>query len=122
MPNHVLLGSDGIIRSYLEGDQDEVAVSQLVNKTAELMHGAGQKPDSRFDFIVDMSNVGSQTLDARKVGFKALTSMPFNRIAIVGSNRFVRHTVALLIIASGHGERVQQFDNEADALEWIRRA
>ena len=123
MLNHVSLGSDGVIRSYLEGDQDEVTVSQLINKTTDLLRSiSGDGPVKTVKYLVNMSNVGTQTLNARKVGFKALTTLPYEKIAIVGNNRFVKHTVSLLIIASGQGERVQLFDEEPEALDWLHKS
>ena len=122
MTNHVLLDRQGIIHSILEGDQDETTLDHLNAQSAKAIQRLqATQPDRPLKFLVNMSRVGSQTLSARQAAFKRLTTMSYEKIAIVGANRFIKHITALVIMASGRGARIKQFDNEAKAMEWLTK-
>ncbi len=120
MSNHVSIDPKGIICPTLEGDQDGTSISQLITKTTAIAHEfQAQNPEQPLRFLVTMRNIGSHTLPARQVGAKALRTMPYYKVAIVGAHRFIRHTVALIIMAAGKNGKVKQFHDEASAIAWL---
>lgn len=122
MANQVTLDPAGYIRQTYTGDQDVTTISDTIKKTMDIIRRwQAQQPGAPLNFLIDMSNIGSQDLSARRAGSKALKSLPYNKIALFGLNTFLRHVANLVIISAGKQDKVKHFDSEAAALAWLKK-
>lgn len=120
MPNLVTIDSAGVIHQSIVGDQDGTTISQLIeHATALIRERNAQHPDAPVLFLINIDAIGEIKMSARQTGVKALRNTPFHRLAIVGGNRFTKYSTSLVIMASGMGSKVKQFDNETSAIHWL---
>lgn len=120
MPNQVTLDPHGFIRHTYKGDQDSVTVGHVITQTMAIIRDLQAKGDPRtINLLVDLSAIDKLPLSARKAGAKALQSLPYQKIAIIGGNPFLRQVVNFVIMAARKQNKVKQLSSEATAIAWL---
>lgn len=118
MPNKVFLEGD-IVHNVFEGDQTERSVYTVVyenRKFAEELRKQGKK----VLMMSDLTNLGASTAGSRKASTDALQKMDYDKVALFGANKFMKHLANLIVFGSGMSHKVRYFDTKEQAEEWLR--
>lgn len=116
MANKVFKGKDGIIRNIYTGDQDYDTIDDVVQKTKEFYREVG-KP---LKILVNLEHVGRLNKGVLLGALKALRTNIYEKIAIVKSTVIYRALSHFVIKASGREDKIKFFDEEDEALGWLK--
>jgi|GEM_PF-5800594 len=120
MANIVALDADGLIHETLIGNQTTDTIDQLNTKAAAVIAELReQHPDAGLRFLVDVHQVGSQTLGARQTAARFITTMKFEKIAVFGADDYLNGVINLIISATQRSDSVKLFKDEASARAWL---
>jgi len=119
MSNKAYISEEGIIYNIFEGDQTEHTVHAVTyenRKFSEKLREAGRK----VIILTDLSQLGASTAGSRKAATEALQKMDYDKVALFGANRFMKHLANLILFGSGMGEKARYFDTREQAEEWLK--
>ena len=118
MPNRVHLISDECVEVYFVGDQTEKTVQSLLVQSDQLLTKRGV-PESKMNFLVNLSGIGKTTARARVAASQAMRTRSFRRIGVFGSSIYVKYLATLVISASHKQSQVRYFNDQTEALDWV---
>jgi hypothetical protein len=105
-----------IIRGKFSGDFDEEAaknVAEAVTKLAENRQGG-------VLVLNDVIGAGTASSGARKVYAELGKNEKIERIAFIGLKTFTRVVVSFISVAAGK-KNIAYFNNETEALKWLKQ-
>jgi hypothetical protein len=107
-----------VIRQRVECVLDDEVSRRLFNKTAEL---AAKLKDPRKIRILAVSDTfGKPTPAARRSLMNNVKRSELYKLAMVGNNPFMRAVISFFLSVGSTG-KVRLFENEDDALEWLKK-
>ena len=118
MKNEVFLNNSGLIEQIYVGDQTGQTVTQLADKTKEIIQLllTNKKP---VIILVDLSKLGKSTSDSRKAALEALKNIHYDKVALFGLNSYTKYISSFIIAASGNSSKVKLFDTKQEAKKWL---
>lgn len=119
MPNEVRLGDDGFIHNVYRGDQSEASVLQVAEETLALIDELRDR-GRPVRLLVDLREMGGSSASSRRASWEALKGSDYDRIAIFGANRFLKHVANLIIRASGRADVARTFGSREQAVAWLK--
>lgn len=116
--NSAFIDDQGLIHQIYFGDQDANSVAAMAERTVALAKKLqmNKRPPR---ILTDIRNVKHQNLGARREAMKALQTLEFYRIALIGGSDYLRRVANLIIAATGQGDRIRHFGSEVQAKEWL---
>jgi hypothetical protein len=120
MPNRTFIDDEGLLWQVYEGDQNGDTLAKILQQTEMLLQTLRAKK-AVINVLVDINKIGRQNLESRKVAAKAMKDWPFHKVAVFGTNAYLRHVVNLVAIATGHRRNAQFFANETLAKAWLKK-
>jgi hypothetical protein len=111
---HILYVEDTILYVISNGDTDEEAAIRIKEVILEFF-----KARSKTHIFVDMNNFGKITPEARKKAKEVMNHEKTGNIAFVGNHPVARVIAEFLILVAGN-KRSKFFNNEEDALNWLK--
>ena len=118
MPNQVFLRKDGIVCCIYDGSQTSDSLGLMIRETEKITNQL-RKQSKPVLILVDMTRFGNVTTDARIVAANSLERKTYDKVAIFGANKFLRHVSNLIIFASGKSEKVRHFESPEAAIQWL---
>lgn len=119
MTNQVFIDGDGFIRNLHVGDQTKESVSAMIDQlvTAARQLRAKHQPVLA---LIDLSRLGKHDTGARRIAADGIRTLDYDRAAAFGGSELTRHTVNLIVRASGRGDRFKYFRTEPEALAFLK--
>jgi hypothetical protein len=119
MPNRVLLNGSGCVELILDGDQSLETLGPTLDKVSSLLEALRREHKPVY-LLTDVSGISnSPSTEVRKFSASFLTESPYDRIAVFGSDTFLRTLSKLIIQATGRGYKVKVFKTREDAENWL---
>lgn len=118
MQNQVFVRKDGLIFCVYDGSQTAESLGLMVRET-EKISSQLRKENKPVLILVDMTRFGNASIDARATAASALERNTYDKVAIFGANRFLRHVSNLLIFATRKSDIVRHFESEEHAKKWL---
>ncbi len=110
---------DGMLRSAFIGDVDEEAIAEFNQRLTPFLKTA--TPAKPIHFLVDASQEGRFSGGARRAFTQMFADDPrLGKVAIINAARFTRVMATFIMKATGRHDAVRFFDNEAEALVWLK--
>ncbi|HUI91922.1 MAG TPA: STAS/SEC14 domain-containing protein [Chitinivibrionales bacterium] len=105
-----------IIRNHVFGELDENLARMLTDAVAKIEPRL-KNPD-KVRILVFLNIGGKGTSSGRKILVENIKRPRFYRMAIVGSNPYMRALGAFILVAMGIN-KLKLFSNERDAIQWL---
>ena len=119
MPHQFTVIEDGLLSSAFLGDVDEETIAEFNEHLAPFLDTA--TPDNPIHFLADAGQEGRWSGAARRAFTKIFTDDPcLGKVAIINAARFTRVMATFIMKATGRHDVVRFFDNEAEALVWLK--
>ncbi len=118
----VRIEEDQIVRLSFTGpgETDEEHL-RMAKETKAAYRGVLAKfPDIDFRILVDLSNAGIPTKEAREIYVSILSDKRIKRTAFFGVGKAIKSIVSFIVSAAGKGDNVEFFIDEETALKWLR--
>ncbi|MFT7585231.1 MAG: hypothetical protein ACI9EW_001655 [Cellvibrionaceae bacterium] len=116
MSNTIRQLEEGILLSSFRGKIDLDSVNEFVTNVEPYLDGAS----SVLHFIVDANNEERWSLSARREFTKIFDSKSYGKVGILNAERVTRIVATFLMVATRRKDSVRFFDNESDALAWLK--
>lgn len=118
MSNTISPRPDGILLSVYQPEQTYETIKDVSERTrVEIERLRAQGKPVRI--LIDISQVKTQDIGARKAALEGITSLEFDKMAVFGAGLFIKHVAGFVIQAAGKSEMVKYFDTEKEATEWL---
>lgn len=114
--NKVSKGKDGIISIVYIGEQSYSTVDDVFRKTKKYYCEGGKL----LKILVNLENVGKLNKGVLQAALKALRTDIFEKIAVVKSPVIYRALSQFVISASEKEDEIKFFDDEEEALKWLK--
>lgn len=111
-----LVRADGVIEQYYIGNQSQASVLTGIHQIYELIKELGS---AEILILVDITKLGETTSSARKIGLKAISQVPYTRVAMYG-HRPGQALVNLLTFVAGKQNQIRTFSHRGEALAWLK--
>lgn len=118
MADNTVITKGKYIEIRFIGDQSE----EKVRSVAEQAMTAAQEfinNDEWVRVLVDLSDQGNTTNESRRASKEAYNYGAYDKIAIIGFNKFLKNFINTVIATSGRQSSVKLFDTKEKALEWL---
>ncbi|MFC2048697.1 STAS/SEC14 domain-containing protein [Elusimicrobiota bacterium] len=106
---------DNILFITIIGDTDKEKAVALWNAAETLFDFVKGK----VNVLVDLSNAGKQSAEARKVGKKSFENEKNEKVALLRVNPVAR-IIASFVMGVTRKEDIRLFTTEKDALDWLK--
>lgn len=116
--NSVSLQPEGYVLVKLVGKQDFMSMDQVAKQCRELADQL-QLQDKPLIGLVDFSQDMGFNTGTNKAVMKALEEIPYDRIAMFGTNAVLSEVTKAVIAALGKTDRTKVFGTRQEALAWL---
>ena len=108
---------DDIIRAILSGVYLKRDLDAIMAQISNLAHETGKN-----NIFLDIGGIEEISGGARRALAQQIAIEPrfFNKLAIYGANAKHRVMADFIITASGKGNNVRYFENEEEAMRWLK--
>lgn len=113
---NITVEEDGILRVHVSGQLDEEAMNSLTEELRRIL----EKRSGKANILVDAIAGVEISSKARKIGARMAKWPRIGRIAIYGVG-VVSKVLALFMIEISGKENMKFFENEEEALKWLRK-
>ncbi len=119
MSHQFIVIEDGLLNSAFIGDVNEESIVEFNERLSPFLDTA--TPDNPIHFLADASHEGRWSGAARRAFTKMFATDPrLGKVAIINAARFTRVMATFIIKATGRHDAVRFFDNETEALAWLK--
>ena len=117
-PNKAYINDNNQVDITYHGEQTAEWVEETNKETLRLADQlrAESKP---VLILINVSDIPATDSASRRVGSEYLEKINFDKLAIYGSNSFIRTVVNLVILASPKANTVKLFSKREDAEQWL---
>ena len=118
MPNTIELQPDGTLLSIYEPVQTYETIHAVTLQSEPLIDAVRAKGKPVL-ILIDISQVRSQDIGARKAALEGIVALHFNKMAIFGASLLIKHVALFIIQVTGKADIVKYFDTKEEALRWL---
>ena len=116
--NTVTLESEDYVLVKLVGKQDYMTMD-AVAKSCKAIGAELTMHSKPLIGLVDFTEDKGFTTGTNKAVMKALEEIPYDRIAMFGTNAVLSEVTKAVIAALGKGDRTKVFETREEALAWL---
>jgi hypothetical protein len=116
--NTVELSPDGYIEAIIRGDQSYLSFDLLKGKVGKLVEDL-QFQKKPILGLIDLTEMKKFNSGSNKAAFEILETVPYQKIAIFGSNSTITAVTSLVLQAIGKSDRSKIFKDKPSALAWL---
>jgi len=109
--------SDQIVKLTIDGDISDEDGEQFLTDINEFRDAL--PPEKPMHYLVDSMKQGKLSAHTRSIFTEQNKSSGVGKVAVFGSNRFVRVMATFMIKASGR-DNIRFFETETEALAWLQ--
>lgn len=118
MSNKVFRNRQGIIECHVVGAQDVKSITQMGQEIKKLL--AEPKAEGQPRLVLDdITHIGKVPSPGRRLVSSLAKTLPYDRLAMYGTNGVLRFGANLIIRASGRGRRLKYFTDRRKAIDWL---
>lgn len=117
--NEVTLERDGIMRMYYRGPQTVEGIKALGEKADEFAEQLQERGDPVL-ILVDVGELGPFGQPEIQAWRRLMATRSFERMAIVRLSSALQVVLHFLVKMSNRKDKVEAFDDEAKAIDWLR--
>lgn len=120
MQNTIQLEEENsVIYSIYHGAQTAQAIEEITHAVEPVIMG-WRKKGKPVCILIDARDIQSQDAGARKAAITGIDALDYDKMAIFGASLFIKHVAQFLLAVAKKQERVQYFDTEEQAREWLK--
>ena len=119
MANKVFINEQDIVECHVIGDQTYESVQTMGSQIETLFSQLSQQHKARLA-LDDVTQIGQAPPEARNKVVELAKSLPYDRLAMLGSSGVIRFGANLIIRASGRANRLRYFTDRAQAIAWLQ--
>ena len=119
--NEVTMGRDGIMRLYYRGPQTAEGIKALGEESDAIAEDLQERGEP-VAILVDVGELGSFGQPEIQAWRRLMATRSFERMAIVHLNPALQVVLHFLVKMSNRKEKVEAFEDEAKAIDWLREA
>lgn len=120
MKNTVFINKDYLIETVYRGDQTYDTLIEMGNRSAPLLEEL-RKKNKPLHILIDLSRIGKSNYGSRKGALEVVKKLPFHKMAIYGSNLYIKTLATYMAIATGKKSTMKYFDTKEAAVEWLKK-
>lgn len=119
--NEVTMGRDGIMRLYYRGPQTAEGIKALGEESDTIAEELQERGEPVV-ILIDVGELGSFGQPEIQAWRRLMATRAFERMAIVHLNPALQVVLHFLVKMSNRKEKVEAFEDEAKAIDWLRQA
>lgn len=117
--DEVFLNEHEMIETIYHGVQTDTSLLKVQAKMRELISRLRAEGKPTY-MIMDISDVSTTLIEARRVGLKGLQDLDYDKIAIYGTNLFIKIITNFIIMAANKSDVVKHFNSRDEAIDWLK--
>jgi hypothetical protein len=119
MANKIFINKQNIVECQVIGDQTSESITAMGEKIQDQL---AQLKSERKPLLLldDIIKIGQVTPNGRNMVVSLAKTLPYDRLAMLGNNGFIRLGANLIIRASGKARKLRYFTNRNEAVKWLQ--
>ena len=118
MQNEVFINKYGMVEIKVRGDQTVASVQAMGD---EAMRSANRlrRAKKRVLILDNLLEIGTVPVEASTRVMELVRASNYDKLAMLGSGRFIKIGANLIFHAAGRGDSVRYFDSRTAAVRWL---